>query len=101
MYPRLTKVVFGEIRRVTLGEFMDDLEIGKKVSKIIGLPQSDDLEEIGAEKVGRSRLGPDQILNNMGVTLVLMSLTLVFLILLVMTIFYCVRHYKVKYPKCY
>ena len=40
-YPPLFKLVLVELRRTALGEFMDDLEIGKHVAEFFGIPDSD------------------------------------------------------------
>ena len=36
-FPNLTKAVLKELRRIALGEFFDDLEIGKRLSNFFGI----------------------------------------------------------------
>ena len=35
-YPTLTRTFFTELRKVTMGEFFDDLELGEKINSAIG-----------------------------------------------------------------
>ena len=46
-YPKFIKLLITELRRTTLGEFMDDLEIGQHVSEFLNIPLSkkDDPQE--------------------------------------------------------
>ena len=43
-YPNLIKLVVTELRRLTLGEFMDDLEIGKNIAEYLNIPISEKVD---------------------------------------------------------
>ena len=64
-----------------MGEFIEDLQIGKSIADSIGL-QPDDKQ--GPEQnVGADRLGKSDILSRLGVTLLLFSVIIVILAVLV------------------
>ena len=39
-YPKIIKLLVTELRRLALGEFMDDLEIGANIAEFFGIPTS-------------------------------------------------------------
>ena len=40
-YPQLTRFLLHEFRRIALGEFMEDLEIGKEISTMLNIETDD------------------------------------------------------------
>ena len=67
-----------------MGEFIEDLQIGKSIADSIGL-QPDDKQ--GPEQnVGAERLGKSDILSRLGVTLLLISVIIVVLAILVVSL---------------
>ena len=65
---------------------MNDLQIGKKIQEFIGLSIS---SESAGDTVGRSRLGSEYFLENIGVTILLFTAIIVVLGLLVLAV-YCI-----------
>ena len=45
LYPRFLQALMKEFRRITLGEFVDDLEVGRKLSDVFGIKQKPDNTE--------------------------------------------------------
>ena len=76
--------MLSEVRRTSLGEFMDDLEMSKHVAEFFGL--STEVKKDPLDDVGRSRLGSEDILNILGLTLILLTALFILVILLV---FFC------------
>ena len=78
-------MILYELKRVALGEFMDDLDIGGKVMETIGLEPNE--VKSTDEMVGEDRLGPKSPVQSFGATLLIatmFSLSLLFLILIVL-----------------
>ena len=40
-YPPMMRMILYKLRVITLGEFLDDLQIGDRISKVIGIPSDD------------------------------------------------------------
>ena len=84
------RIVLWQLRRIVLGEFIDDLELGSKIANKIGIEQKDASESDVSEKVGISRLGPDDILQNVGPSMILVTLLLLIMIaILVVSLYLC------------
>ena len=69
-----------EFRRITLGEFVDDFEMGRKLSDSLGIKQNPEKTE---QKIGEERMGNGDIIANMGISYVLISMAIVFLSLFI------------------
>ena len=83
-YPRKIKLLITEFRRMALGEFMDDLDIGSEIANAFDLSTSS--ETAADEKVGEERLSSGRsVLGSFGITqlLILISLCTLILILLI------------------
>ena len=69
--------------RIALGQWIDELDIGTKISSAFGI----DSEPSGPEdKVGTKRLGSDNLLENLGISLFLVTIIMIFLVLFVLLI---------------
>ena len=53
-YEPVTKTIITELRRVVLGEYTEDLELGKNFQKWLGIEPA---EKVVGEKNGKTRLG--------------------------------------------
>ena len=86
-FPPITRFLLHELRKISLGEFLDDLEIGKHILEPIGIvAQSDSATD---EKVGEERLGSSKgVLSNFGATLILISIGFIVLIAITLLIVY-------------
>ena len=79
-YSRPVKILLKELKRVTLGEFFEDLDVGRKIQEKIGIKVSSLITE---EQIGKSRLGSKDIFSNFGITFILISsLFLLFLLVI-------------------
>ena len=84
--PRIT---LKELRRVILGEFFDDLDLGSKIASGLGFAYDKKDNESPAEKVGLSRLGKDDLFENLGATFIIfliIFLVAIFLVLLIICV---------------
>ena len=45
LYPKYIQVLMGELRRITLGEFIDDFEFGRKIADKFGLKKKPESTE--------------------------------------------------------
>ena len=72
-----------ELKRIVLGEFMDDLELASRISEAFGA-QDDSSETALEQKVGREKLQIDSILSSLGATLILVSLIFLLVIIVVL-----------------
>ena len=91
-YPKHTKIVFKELRRITLGEFLDDLQFGKNLSEFFGLSSEEDSANDGLEeKVGEERLGSKYITKNLGITFFLLTGLILLILLTVLCFFYLTK----------
>ena len=90
-FPPITRFLLHELRKISLGEFLDDFEIGKHVLEPIGIvSQSDSATD---EKVGEERLGSGKgMSSSFGTTLILASIGFAVLIAVVLlTVYLCKR----------
>ena len=88
-----------EIRKISLGEYVDNLEIGNKIRKWIGLEERSEDDGV-VEKTGISRLGSADMLENFGPSFLLMLaifiglVVIVYLLYLVSRVKCCSRKIK-------
>jgi len=89
--------MFYELKRITLGEFMDDLDFGGTVMEAIGMPanEASSTEEI----VGEDRLGSSSPLESFGATLLLGSLLFILILFLLILVIVLVKRSNPS-PKC-
>ena len=80
-YTTILSFLLFEFRRIALGEFMDDLDIGKVIMEFIGIS----FEEKSAtdEEVGDERLGSPSLFSSFGPTLILGSIALIIIAVLI------------------
>ena len=57
-YEPITKNILRELRRVVLGEYMDDLDIGKRFQEWLGIEPA---VTVVGEKSGKNRLGTESL----------------------------------------
>ena len=80
-YPSLIKFLFHELRKISLGEFLDDLEIGGQCLEWLGIPN--EARSATEEVVGEDRLGSRKdVFANLGSTLILASICIVVVVIL-------------------
>ena len=100
-FPDLTRTILLGLRRVAMGEFMDDLEIGDRLAEFFGLSAaSESKDDLNNEKVGNERLGSKFISENMGVTFTLIAAFVVTIILLVFSLYCCCKSCGSTCSKC-
>ena len=80
-----------QLRRIVLGEFVDDLDIGTYIADALGLPEAEEEsdDESVSEKTGASRLGPSNLFSSLGPSMLLFIIIFLVLILLVLLALYC------------
>ena len=78
-YPSTSRFLFHELRKISLGEFLDDIDIAGYILEPLGIKTE---STSGTdEKVGEERLGSeDGILSGFGATMILLTALFVFLI---------------------
>ena len=82
-----------EFRRITLGEFVDDFEMGRKLSDAFGIKQNPENTE---QKIGEERMGNGDIIANMGISYVLISMAIIILSVLILVGVYLSRKYALS-----
>ena len=97
-FPPITRFLLHELRKISLGEFLDDFEIGKHVLEPIGIvSQSDSATD---EKVGEERLGSGKgMSSSFGATLILASIGFAVLIAIVLLAVYLCKRFTCS-AKC-
>ena len=78
-YPGTLHFILYELKRIALGEFMDDLDIGNEINEVLGLPPNED--SAADEEVGEERLGSSSITESFGATLLLGTFVFVLIVL--------------------
>lgn len=73
--------MFYELKRVALGEFLDDLDISNKSMEYLGFETEEGSSS--EEKLGEERLGPTNSVTSMGSTFLLGSVVLTFIVLII------------------
>ena len=92
-FPDIIVIVLNEFRRITQGEFIYDIEIGRKFMEFIQIDQ--DETQIGEQKSGLSRFGSDDILANLGASfLILLFVVILIVIIIAVAIRIGRNHYK-------
>ena len=69
-YSRSIQVLLFEIKRIFLGEYIEDLEVGQKMSNAFGIETRNKLEQ-PEDNIGEDRLGSNDVFGNFGITLIL------------------------------
>ena len=97
-YTRVMKFVLHELRKISLGEFLDDLEIGGNILRLLGINSGK--KSVTEEVVGEDRLGSRKdIFANFGSTLILASIGMLVVIIAVCTLIILLRRVKCS-KKC-
>ena len=78
----MIQFILFELKKIALGEFMDDISLGDTLMSAIGLEPSDD--SATDEKLGEQRLGSTNFFASQGPTLLFM--TMIFLLIIVSVI---------------
>lgn len=85
-YPNITRFMLYELRKISLGEFFDDLELSKTIPEFFGIEAKE--SKATEEKVGEERLGSaDSVLFNFGPTLLLGTILFLVVIIASLTIY--------------
>ena len=93
-YPNTLEFIIYELKRIALGEFMDDFDFANTINETIGLPINEN--DSTTETVDEERLGSASISESFGATLILFSIVFVILILLVAMTIIMVRRFKLS-----
>ena len=90
-YPKYLRRVLHEMKRIALGEYLDDLELGDKFGGFFGVSESkDDVGDV--EKVGEDAEGDSKsFLDNFGVSFILFFIAFALLIAIVLFLVYYVK----------
>mmetsp|Transcript_20732 Transcript_20732/g.25371 ORF Transcript_20732/g.25371 Transcript_20732/m.25371 type:complete len:301 (-) Transcript_20732:1007-1909(-) len=97
-YPSTLNNLLYQLKRIALGEFMDDFDIGNDLMKVMGLPPNE--ASATEEKVGEERLGgSSNALSSLGATLLLGSLVFVLIIIMLVAVIVISRRVKFS-DKC-
>ena len=80
-YPNTLQFLLYELKKVALGEFMDDLDIGGEVMNSIGIQVNKG--SAADEKVGEERLGSSNLWASLGPTLILGSFVFLIIVLII------------------
>ena len=75
------------MRRISLGEYVEDLEIEKRVAEWLGLPVTK--TETGEVKIGYDRLGSENMWSNFGVSQIAILSLLLLIILIIILLLVC------------
>ena len=86
-YPKYSRTIFEQLTKIALGQYIDDLEIGAKVSAVFGMESSENGPE---DKQGTERMGSKSLLSNLGITILLVCIGLVIIVLVVL----CLKTYR-------
>ena len=65
-----------------MGEYIEDLEVGQKMSNALGIETKNKIEQL-EDNIGENRLGSDDVFGNFGITLILAIFVFLLLIGLV------------------
>lgn len=96
-YPKLLTFIFYELKKIALGEFMDDIDFGGTVLQTFGIDYSK--SSATEEKVGEDRLGSSDPLAFFGPTMLIGTALFIILILTVVLTRCIARRASVSY-KC-
>ena len=89
-FPATTRTLLNEAKRLFLGEYFDDLNIGENLGHAIGI-ETDKSDNPGGE-VGLDRLGSTSLASNFGVTFIVGGVIFVLLVVLILlSIFFSKR----------
>ena len=80
-YPKLIRFILFELKKIALGEFLDDFGFGETIMTTIGLEPSNDSPT--DEKLGEERLGSTNPFASQGLTMLLGSFIFLLIILVV------------------
>mmetsp|Transcript_1153 Transcript_1153/g.1718 ORF Transcript_1153/g.1718 Transcript_1153/m.1718 type:complete len:185 (+) Transcript_1153:2442-2996(+) len=89
-FPKITRFLLHELRKISLGEFIDDLEVSTRIPAFFGIES--EVSSGADEKVGEDRLGSkDGIFSNFGAAMILASSVLVMIVILITLSYFLVR----------
>ena len=80
-FPRSARFILYELRKIALGEFLDDLELGARINETLGIQGSSNSST--DTKVGEERLGSADILTSFGPTSIVLTALFTFILILV------------------
>ena len=93
VYEPVTKVVLEELKRIVLGEYMDDLDIGKRLQEAFNIEPS---EEVIGEKSGKDRLGSESLFANIGSTLFIVTLVFALIVTILLVVLRCSKSASIQ-----
>ena len=80
-----------ELKRISLGEFLDGLEYGDKIASFFGISSSKD--DAVDDKAGDDRVGSESFMDNFGVSFILFLIVFVVVITTVLGIVYYIKRH--------
>lgn len=89
-FPNLLTVVLNELKRATWGEYVDDLEIGDRISEFLWGANSETSEN-SMQKTGDDKLGSPNLFKSIGISVLILSFLFFLTIALVVLIVVCCR----------
>ena len=89
MFSPTTRFTLVEMRKLALAEYIEKLQIGARLSNFIGMDAESD--DGVMEKIGLDRLSGGTILNNIGITLILLTAVTLVLIVLLYVLFFVTK----------
>ena len=94
-YPSTLRFLFYELRKISLGEFLDDLDIGKYVIEPLGIKME---SSSGTdEKVGEERLGSSEgVFSSFGPTMLIVSVLFALIIAIALIVFFLCKKTNCK-----
>ena len=101
-YPRLTSVILMELRKIALGEFLEELQIGKNLAEFFGIPSDSGSEsDLKEDQVGIQRLGSKFISQNLGVSFFVSTALIVLTLGLILGFYWCFKNCQSKFPRLF
>ena len=76
-----------------MGEFFDDFEAGRRIQEFFGIKKNPKNTE---QKIGKERMGNGDIVGNLGVSVLLISIFIILLIIVIVVGLYVSRKYAMS-----
>ena len=85
-YPMLSYIILNELRRIALGEIVDDLKVATNFEEKIGLSDGSSINSPLNSKTGLERLGSPDISVNLGPTFLIVAIVLLIVVVLALVL---------------
>ena len=94
-FPGFSRPILFELRRMALGELIDDLEVGQKVQSMFGIENLGD-NDFEVQKFGRERLGSAELTVNFGPTFLVVLCVIAVLTILAVLLYQLTKKCKLS-----